>query len=50
MPNVEAEEENYKDVKQVKRVQVVTKDPKEKPMLWGVPRSVADVEDMMGLE
>ena len=49
MPNVEAEEENYKDVKQVKRVQCVKKDGNEKARLWGVT-SVADVEDMMGLE
>jgi hypothetical protein len=53
MPNVEAEEENYKGVKQVKRVVNVKHDPKEKqppPLpLWGVT-SVSDVEDIMGLE
>jgi hypothetical protein len=56
MPNVEAEEENYKGVTQVKLVVNVKKnDPsKEKqpaPLLplWGVT-SVSDVEDIMGLE
>jgi hypothetical protein len=49
MPNVEAEEENHKEVKQVKRV-IVKNGPQEKPhRLWGVT-SVKEVEDMMGLE
>jgi hypothetical protein len=53
MPNVEAEEEeNYKDVKQVKRFVKKEEQPKkERPLsLWGVT-SVSDVEDvLMGLE